>query len=134
MCRGVAHERESIPMSEMHEPSADDLIARRFAGRFVRHDERMWFDTPTAREVVGVCVSQGIAVVRIDEEWYWPEGRQQGSYDNRTVLQRSLTWHEVVETCADRAQLYLETIGPERPESASSFTFYNEAVWQEQYA
>jgi hypothetical protein len=37
-------------MSEMqHEPSADDLIARHFAVRFVRHDDEMWFELPTAR-------------------------------------------------------------------------------------
>jgi hypothetical protein len=134
MCTGIAHERESLPMSEIYEPSADDLIARRFAGRFFRHDESMWFDMPTAQEVVEFCVSQGIAVVRIDDEWDWPEGRQQGSYDNRVVPQRSLTWDEVVQTCGDRAQMYFKVVVSERPEYAASFAFYTEAAWQEQYA
>ena len=129
-------------MSEMHEPSADDLIARQFAGHFVRHDDRMWFDLRTAREVVEFCTGhtghtgQGIAVVRLDDEWDWPEGRQHGSYDNRTVLQRSLTWREVVKTCAERTEMYLETWRwrPEEPGYAISFTFYTETAWQEHYA
>jgi hypothetical protein len=123
-------------MSEMHEPSADDLIARHFAERFVRRDDRMWFDLHTAREVVEFCVSHGIAVVRLDEEWDWPEGRQHGTYDNRIVLQRSLTWREVVKTCAERAQRYLETWRrrPEEPGFVLSFTFYSAAAWNEHYA
>jgi hypothetical protein len=123
-------------MSEMHEPSAGDLIARHFAGRFVRHDEGMWFDLQIAREVVEFCASQWIAVVRLDDEWDWPEGRQCGSYDNRMVLQRSLTWREVVKTCAERAGMYLEAWRwrPEERGFAVSFTFYTEAAWQEHYA
>jgi len=123
-------------MSEMHEPSANDLIERRFAGQFVRHDEGMWFGLHTAREVVEFCTGQGIAIVRLDDEWDWPEGRQYGSYDNRTVLQRSLTWREVVKTCAERAEMYLETWRwrPEEPGYVVSFTFYSEAAWQVHYA
>lgn len=121
-------------MSETHGPSPDDHIARHFAGRFVRRDEKMWFDMPTAREVVKFCVSQEIAVVCIDEEWDSPEGRQRGIYDNRTVLPRSLTWPEVVETCAERAQMFFATWTPEQPGFGASFTYYTEADWQEQYA
>ena len=123
-----------MPMSEMHEPSTDDFIAHHFAGRFARHDEGMWFDTHTAREVVEFCASQEIAVVRLDDEWDWPQCRQHGSYDNRTVLQRSLTWREVVETCAERAQMYFETWVLEQPGYAVCFTFYTSVARQEHYA
>lgn len=96
----------------------------------------MWFDVDIAWEVVEFCVSHGIAVVRLDDEWDWPEGRQHGTYDNRTVLQRSLTWREVVKTCAERAQRYLETWrrGQEGPGFAVSFMFYSAAAWHEHYA
>ena len=93
-------------MSEMHEPSADDLIARHFSGRFVLHDGGMWFDLHAAQEVVEFCASQGIAVVRMVAEWDWPEGRQHAMYDN---LQRSLTWREIVQECAEYAQMYFQT-------------------------
>jgi hypothetical protein len=80
-------------------------------------------------------VSVWIAVVRMDAEWDRPEGRQHAFYDNRTVLQRSLTWREVVETCADRAQMYVfETWVPEQAGFAVSFMFYTKAAWQEHYA
>ena len=115
-------------MSEMHEPSADDLIARHFSGRFVLHIGGMWFDLHTAREVVEFCASQGIAVVRMDAEWDWPEGRQHAMYDN---LQRSLTWREIVQECAECAQMYFQTWVAEEAGFAVSFTFFTEAVWQE---
>lgn len=121
-------------MSEMHDPSPDFLIAHLFAGRFARHDDAIWFDGPTAREVVEFCAAQGIAIVCIDEEWDWPEGRQHGIVDHRTVLQRSLTWREVVETCADRARLHLGTWAMDEPGAVVSFRFYTEAAWLDHYA
>ena len=121
-------------MREMHDPSSDFLIAHYYAGRFARHDDMMWFDGPTACEVVEFCATQGIAVVRIDEEWDWPEGRQHGIVDHGKVLQRSLTWNEVVETCAGRARLHLGTRVMDEPGAAVSFTFYTETAWLEHYA
>lgn len=118
-------------MSQAHEPSADDLIARRFAGRFVRRDDGAWFDRRTAEEVVAFCANHGIAIVRTDAEWDWPEGRQHAIYDNRTVLQRSLTWQEVLETCTERTHNYLVTWVPAPPGLAVSFTWYTEVAWQE---
>jgi hypothetical protein len=128
----IALEGESITMSERHEPSADDLIARHFAGRFVRRDERMWFDRQTAQEVLAFCATHGIAVIRIDEEWDMPQqGRQHATMDNQTVLQRSLSWQEVLETSAGRARRY-HMMGDAGGEVA--FTYYAEAAWQDQYA
>ena len=122
-------------MSDMqHEPSADDLVARHFAGRFVRRDEGMWFDRQTAQEVLEFCTSNGIAVVQIDAEWDWPEGRQHSIADNRTVLQRSLSWQEVLETCTERARMLVRDhlVGEAGYEVA--FTCYSEATWQDHYA
>jgi hypothetical protein len=132
----IVLEWESITMSEMqHEPSADDLIARHFAGRFVRRDEGMWFDRRTAQEVLEFCTTHRIAVVRIDEAWDWPhEGRQLAIMDNRTVLQRSLSWQEVLETCYWRARTLVADHLKGEAGFEVAFTYYTEDTWQDHYA
>src|SRR5262249_17024964 len=63
----------------------------------VLSDEVIGFDLPTPTMVTEVCASEGIAFLRVDEEWKWQTGRRQFDADHTTMLRRSLTWMEVVQ-------------------------------------